>query len=144
MYSIHNNSRMSWQLIVYCNSGPLDQSIGKLFHFIEKCFTPHKIIHIKEKWKEKNIHIYMFPLLLILVRTFQLKQKWFFFRTEMLQQAEMERKNIHIYMYPFPSACEGRYGWITSAWIFFISNGNYPYLSQNLLAIKKRIRSISL
>jgi hypothetical protein len=26
----------------------------KLFHFIEKCFTPHKVIHIKEKWKEKN------------------------------------------------------------------------------------------
>ncbi len=54
--------------------------------------------------ERKKIHIYMFPLLLILVRTFQLKQKWFFFRIEMLRQAEMERKNIHIYMYPFTSA----------------------------------------
>ncbi len=27
--------------------------MGKLFRFMEKCLTPHKIIHIKEKWKEE-------------------------------------------------------------------------------------------
>ncbi len=41
------------------NNGPLDQSMGKLFHFIDKRFIPHKIMHIKEKLKEKKINIYL-------------------------------------------------------------------------------------
>ena len=43
------------------NSGPLDPSIGKLFHLIEKSFTHYKIIRTKEKSK-KDVYIYIsFP-----------------------------------------------------------------------------------
>ena len=31
------------------SSGPLNPLMGKLFHFMEKSFTPHKIIRTKEK-----------------------------------------------------------------------------------------------
>jgi hypothetical protein len=34
------------------SSGQKGQWLEKLFPFVEKCFTPHKIIEIKEKWKE--------------------------------------------------------------------------------------------
>jgi len=35
----------------------LDQSIGKSFHSMGKCFTPHKVIHIKKKWKDTYIYL---------------------------------------------------------------------------------------
>jgi hypothetical protein len=36
-----------------CSSGPLDQSIGKLFYFIEKWFNPEKITHIEEIYNDR-------------------------------------------------------------------------------------------
>ena len=45
------------------SSGPLDPSMGKLFHFTEKSFTPHKTMPTKEKWKKRYIYLYFFSIL---------------------------------------------------------------------------------
>ena len=48
------------------SSEPLNPSMEKLFHFIEKSFIPHKIMRTKEKWKKKMyISIFLFHFVLI-------------------------------------------------------------------------------
>ena len=48
------------------SSGPLDPSMGKLFHFTEKSFTPHKTMPtIGRNGKKRDIYIYIsFPFCL--------------------------------------------------------------------------------
>jgi hypothetical protein len=45
--------------------------MGKLLHFIEKCFTPHKVIYIKEKRKE-NIEMQTYAYIRSLSKSFSL------------------------------------------------------------------------
>lgn len=58
---------------------------------------PHKVIYIKEKWKEKNKKdIYTNDVLSNIPHILEFREKWFFFQREMVQQGEMERKNKKI------------------------------------------------
>jgi hypothetical protein len=51
-------TKLAWYFwLLTFSSGPLDQSIGKMFHFQQKCFTPHKVKYVKQKW---NIYIYIY------------------------------------------------------------------------------------
>jgi hypothetical protein len=39
--------------LIHCqSSGPFGRSVEKLFHFMEKCLTPHKAIQIRQIRKE--------------------------------------------------------------------------------------------
>jgi hypothetical protein len=64
----------------------------------------------KAEMERKNIYTYMYHLLLILIRTFQLKQKWFFFLKEAVRSCllvqsfsinhrkSQQRKNANLFL----------------------------------------------